>query len=207
MTHSQVLSESKASCGELSRYGNGDNDECRHSKKEFKKGELPILALLPALKLPPRIMTKNAHLSEEPEFVIVNIWTAPNAVEIVKGVPGTLGWNHKFDMDCFSKMLSKIAYCIAVARLGSGGFDPLVLDYILGKHAFGWDWFIGNTAIQRPPEVAPADRWHHVRMFPCLFAGWLLLVVRICLFGHINSPTYDVIVGSMNAAQGRQFIP
>jgi hypothetical protein len=91
----------------------------------------------------------------------------------------------------FARMLAKIAYSYAVAKVGYGKFRPLVLKLILGKtdtlsHWVGGDW-----------DIPPADQWsvHTLEIYQQEAVGRTFLVVSIRLFPFFGTPVYRVVVG------------
>jgi len=85
----------------------------------------------------------------------------------------------------FARMLAKIAYSYAVAKVGYGQFRPLVLKLILGNtdtlsHWVGGDW-----------DIPPADQWsvHTLDIYQQEAVGQTFLVVSIRLVLSLERPS------------------
>jgi hypothetical protein len=100
-----------------------------------------------------------------------------------------------FDARVFGLMLAKIAHSFAVAKLGIGGFQPLLQDMIRGFGPPYLGLYIGCSLDQESNSIYRHDlRLEEYNSVD----GVDLLVARIRLFGDRGMPTYHVVVGTPN---------
>lgn len=93
----------------------------------------------------------------------------------------------------FSRMLAKIGYAYAIAKLGTLAFRPLILDLILGRSEMMTHWIGGQSNV---PPPTPADEIHQIRSAWATLHNTTYLIVTIRLFSSIGSPEYIVVVGT-----------
>lgn len=107
-------------------------------------------------------------------------------------------WTTKVDVQAFGQVLAKTAHAFAVACLGQGAFQPLLLDYILGDEVGFNTYLIGDAGPQPPigklhqlsmKGVVPLDAKGRRQSPLGLYA------VEVRLFAHLPTPTYLVVVG------------
>lgn len=101
--------------------------------------------------------------------------------------------------DVFCQMLAKIAYSFAIAELGYGAFEPLVLPIILGKST-NFGHLIGGDPQPPPPSAHLHEaswEWQIVRL-------QTYIVVNVRLFGQSGAPQYHVVVGTSGLISPQQ---
>jgi hypothetical protein len=97
----------------------------------------------------------------------------------------------KFDASTFARFLSKIAHSFAVASLGEGTFNPVLLDFIR-KGGNKPRVFVGGEL-----EITPAEPFAYDIRLGIIeqVNGARYLSARIRLFSYLGTPTYVVVVG------------
>jgi hypothetical protein len=98
--------------------------------------------------------------------------------------------------DSFCKMLAKIAHAYTVAELGNDRFLPFLSGYCRGVN-FDRLQFIGCV----PGNDATEDSLHTIDLSTIQNGHMQFLVSDIRLFAFMNTPTYRVIVGSVEHSQ------
>jgi hypothetical protein len=101
----------------------------------------------------------------------------------------------------FGRVIAKIAHAYAASLLGIESFNPLLLDFILGKKENVFD-FVGG-----PDEITDFKRekkfLHQVDILtlsnPDRTDLLPLVIVNICLFSCLDAPIYQAVVGSLTA--------
>lgn len=90
-------------------------------------------------------------------------------------------------------MLAKIALGITVARLGIGGFIPLVRNFIRTEPNEYGRWVGGFAGTSR---TEPKSReLHSVRLVPNGGPDGKFIIVELRLFAEFDGPTNYVVVG------------
>ena len=100
----------------------------------------------------------------------------------------------------FMRLIAKIAHSYAVARLGLGGFDPLLKDFILGNNQFDASYLIGASRIQ----WSSPDR-HYIHLGLEKHRNHRFWVCRVQLFADFGLPEYIVFVGQIKG--GKKIAP
>lgn len=94
----------------------------------------------------------------------------------------------------FAQMLAKIGHCEAIQGLGRGGFEPLLIDTILGQTEYAFHYVGGED------ENLPHDgKSLHACKLGIDENGMVSCLIR--LFSGFSTPTYKVIVGPKNTDQ------
>jgi len=99
----------------------------------------------------------------------------------------------------FGRVIAKIAHSYAISLLGVDAFDPMLLDFILGKKENVFD-FVGG-----PDEVTEFQRdearLHHLDLVALSNPDRTdlphLLIANINLFSCFRAPVYQVVVGTL----------
>jgi hypothetical protein len=95
----------------------------------------------------------------------------------------------------FARMLAKIAYAYEVGNRGYGNFNPLILDFILGKTETANYWVGGDPVL---PTTHEPGTLHELSCRRCTTpAGKTFRVVGIQLFSFLRSPIYHVVVAEL----------
>lgn len=97
------------------------------------------------------------------------------------------------DLHVFTRMLAKIGYSYAVAKLGLNGFDPVLKSAINDpdRNSAGAVPYVGGQPMQ-PPEPA----LHTISEGTGTVGEITLHSVQIRLFAQFGAPTYVVVVGT-----------
>lgn len=95
----------------------------------------------------------------------------------------------------FARMLAKIAHVYAVAKFGEGAFEPMLLDFILGRSSTAPTYFVGGDLRPNLPEGDPNTLHEVHRLDAWRNHSELMFSVGIWLFGCFGMPRYHVIVG------------
>jgi hypothetical protein len=97
-----------------------------------------------------------------------------------------------FDVTAFTRMLAKIAYAHAVARMGYGSFEPLILDVIFNKTDTPSHW-VGGA----PGEIPQRESIVHQLWLDDdhLVNGQNYVAVDVRLFSFLETPRYRIVVG------------
>jgi hypothetical protein len=115
--------------------------------------------------------------------------------ELEKFIPDQYGFKlGTIRMLDFARMLAKIAHSYAVAKYGSGAFDPLLLDFISGRTENA-SYLIGgddSAMVQSQPSLMHDVYPIHCRTEP-KHEEYLLVAIR--LFAFLEMPRYLVAVG------------
>jgi hypothetical protein len=94
----------------------------------------------------------------------------------------------------FARMLAKIAHSYAFAKCGIDAFEPMLLDFILGR-AENASYLVGGDG-SGPPQRQPTIM-HDIYPVGCRVepSGAEYLLVAIRLFAFLDMPRYHVVVG------------
>jgi hypothetical protein len=117
--------------------------------------------------------------------------------EKVRQLGGAAAKFGSFDVNKFCRMIAKIAHGSALGALGWSpacappGFEPLLLDFILGKEAARFD-LIGSKMEDEPPF--PPNIPHFIEINHQTINGQEHLVVDVRLFAWLGAPRYQAIV-------------
>ena len=98
----------------------------------------------------------------------------------------------KFNHGIFWRLIAKTAHCLAVAQFGVDGFEPFVIDTILGRDASDKRDLIGCKL----PAEAPIEENNELG-FAVLESGTLAshILCSVRVFADLGAPTYCAIVG------------
>ncbi len=91
----------------------------------------------------------------------------------------------------FCLMLAKIAHSFAVAEIGSGQFEPLLLDLLLKRDLLNRANFIGGLKYDEPPS----QELHEISLDDHTCNRPDLVAVRIRFLSKLGTPTYYVVAG------------
>lgn len=92
----------------------------------------------------------------------------------------------------FSRMLAKIGHSYAVAQLGIGNFQPLLLDIINDRTPKFVGYLIGGSPVREPRGSA----LHELSLERHALSDETLYVVRVRLFAYLGGPIYYVVAGT-----------
>lgn len=92
----------------------------------------------------------------------------------------------------FLRMIAKIAHSYAVAEEGLHSFNPMLLDFILGRPTHHGPHWIGGVDPRPEFEGSPL---HVLDSFRHTVDGADYLMARIYLFYGYGAPAYEVVVG------------
>ncbi|WP_349433553.1 hypothetical protein [Pararhizobium sp. A13] len=151
---------------------------------EYELANFPIPIVLPLFD-PPRLI--NGTPPEKKRGQGFRLWHAKPKAPYSKGAVEV--WT-TFNPTSFIRTLAKIAYCVAVDRIGIDNFMPLVLGIIHGDDASldNWNEYIGVGSLQRASTDA-----YTMEIFAS--AKTRLIVVDIRFFSFAGAPTYSIAVG------------
>jgi hypothetical protein len=157
-------------------------------------GDKPVPLALPVLKYP-RLLRNMPKINESPvdHFWVVIWW--PKQGMSNKDYYGTENSSYDFTVEWgrFCRMLAKIGYSYAVAELGFGSFEPLVLDTILGTEDYdSIGHYVGGYIDYDPPS----KERHELDLLRYQVGSARYWVAKIRLFAWLGAPTYFVVVGS-----------
>jgi hypothetical protein len=158
--------------------------------------EIPV-TLLPTVYIalefpPPGVLSGAAKSKMNPEMKVhlkgdkAEIERAMRALDVGKfELESTAMWGP------FCRLLAKIGHTYAAAML-NGGYEPLLVDVILGKSEY-LSHYVGGTT----EPVPESDLWLSL----VTVEGELYLTVGIVLLGRGRLPPYQVVVGRVTDAE------
>lgn len=94
-------------------------------------------------------------------------------------------------VDAFCLMLAKIGHAYAVAELGNGNFEPLLLDLILKKDLSNRADFIGGLNY----DETPLNSLHELSLDDHTCYRPNLVSVRVRFLSKLGTPTYYFVAG------------
>ncbi len=117
-------------------------------------------------------------------------------VELLKTRYGVESFaSNSIDGWSLTRMLAKIAYADAIARIGLNNFKPLVIDLIL-REDIDPSTLVGTFAKIENPV---GDQFkYHFTLHEYTVEGVRYLVSKIRLFSNLGAPTYLVVVGLLD---------
>lgn len=92
----------------------------------------------------------------------------------------------------FKRLLAKTAHCAAVAEFGVDGFEPYLLDIVLGRDLTCSNYYIGMYPDLEPPIEGPFS--FEVGVIEGDPFG-SCIHVKVRFFADLGAPTYSVIAG------------
>ncbi|MBN9544080.1 MAG: hypothetical protein J0I19_01300 [Alphaproteobacteria bacterium] len=124
--------------------------------------------------------------------------------EIADRLGGKLIINQEFDMTAFAKLIAKIGYALTVAEVGVENFEPLSLDFILGKQPQVIGGVVGQSrwAPNKPPEH---PNFHHVYLKVIPYGGAHYFLGSVHFFCRWMPMVYSSIVGKLAANPNQRF--
>jgi hypothetical protein len=103
------------------------------------------------------------------------------------------------NLDAFSRMIAKIAYCHAIITVGMDGFISLVPSYLKKNNLnLGANYFVGTRMPVTHETEQRGD--HHVEIRYERIRGIQTVVANIRLFASWGAPTYHVYLGPATQA-------
>jgi HNH endonuclease len=106
--------------------------------------KIAVKGALPVFSRPPGLLVGQTYLDDAPLQTVVFY----EASQI--GHFGKAGATAHVDPMATIRMLAKIAHATAVGLCGLDGFDPFLVDLILGRSE-AWNMLVGAAPIQKPP--------------------------------------------------------
>lgn len=94
----------------------------------------------------------------------------------------------------FARMLTKIGHSQVMTALDHGDFTPICLPYILGKKS-NISYVVGGGSTNDPPQP---ESGYSLRTVQISTNESTLIVVEVRLLANNDTPTYHVVVGSVN---------
>jgi hypothetical protein len=91
----------------------------------------------------------------------------------------------------FFRLPAKIAHSFAIAELGVGAFQPLLLDYIKDRHAKDVPWHLIGGARRE----GPSDNDYEISWREQTVKGFKHVVVEMRLLARLNFPKFIVVAG------------
>jgi len=102
----------------------------------------------------------------------------------------------QFNMPAFSRLLAKIAHAYAVAEYGLDGFQPFLVELILGRDD-KLAYYIGGTNDALPDPVVDGKRFMHLQELGIYTMDERhLLCARLRLFSTVGFPVYWIVIGN-----------
>jgi hypothetical protein len=102
-----------------------------------------------------------------------------------------------------ARLLAKIAHGFGVVRYGYDGFEKFLPGIILGKNK-NTSYLVGGELEITKPNISSAKKgrgFHNVHVFSQDFGVKKdIVVARIQLFSHLETPRYYIIVGRLRGA-------
>jgi hypothetical protein len=100
-------------------------------------------------------------------------------------------------LDTFAlfRLLAKIGHSVAVAERGLDGFNPLLVNFILGNEIEKRFYYVGG-----PRRFKPAysrEGLHDLTLLALPVAEAVFLIARVRLFAQFGAPIYYVVVGTL----------
>lgn len=160
------------------------------------QNEYPFLVTFPYFSMPDLltgIVTKGNRGAVTNRFWIRGASTSYVFDEHVKSLKEKLKVygimpESKAHIEEFCQMLAKIGYSYAIAELGYGKFEPLLLGHIVDKELSNCADFIGSF----DKEEYPSKNLHELSLYQ---DNSNHIFVRIRLLARLGTPTYYVVVG------------
>lgn len=97
------------------------------------------------------------------------------------------------DVLSFSRLLAKVAHCLAVRQYGAN-FTPFLTDIILNDRGYNFRKFI-RSVDNTPPEPIDTSTRHRFEICEANVLNFRLIICRLTLFENLGAPTYDIVVG------------
>ncbi|WP_229189948.1 hypothetical protein [Bradyrhizobium brasilense] len=132
----------------------------------------------------------------------LNIATPPDFWQRARRVAGKgnkvlLGGGRKLRDDDFGRFLAKIAHSHAVASIGPGSFEPVLINAIRDLRPMYLSHYVG-AALNGNTPVLPTEHLHTLQIGQVQFdeTGERIVCVRVRLFAVYGFPAYDIAVGA-----------
>ncbi|MDN3645645.1 HNH endonuclease [Pontixanthobacter aestiaquae] len=97
------------------------------------------------------------------------------------------------DIISFSRMLAKIAHCLAVEAYGLN-FTPYLPRMIRCDEQFNFRKYIRSKDNEALTSINPATK-HTIQFCRMAIGDYKLLGCRLTLFSNLGAPTYEIVVG------------
>lgn len=111
--------------------------------------------------------------------------------------PGRLTATFTSEPKSFGRMLAKIGHSQVMTALDHGDFSPICLPYILGDKS-NISYVVGGGPTNDPPQPASG---YSLRTIQISTNEGTLIVVEVRLLANNDTPTYHVVVGSVNGKE------
>lgn len=108
--------------------------------------------------------------------------------------PGRLVLSFKHVPESFGRLLAKIGYGNILTVLNPDDFQPLALDYILGRKQ-NISYLVGSTEAMKGDVVG-----YRLRNMLTGYYDYMFIVVEIRLFANVFSPIYHAVSGVVQGA-------
>jgi hypothetical protein len=168
------------------------NRNGRDEKVMVRVEDHPSALFLPHLANPPILQRHIGPPVVDPVGMFIK-WFNYNE-EVLRRKYGVEHWaTPSLDFFIFTRMLAKIGHAYAVAKLGLGGFDPLLRHAIIDPNR---DSAAATPFVGGRPTAAPEQALHTLEEVTTTLEGVTYNLVFIRLFAQFGAPTYAVVAGT-----------
>ena len=107
-------------------------------------------------------------------------------------LPSAIRIEISYNPRTFTRLLAKIAHCVAILRYGVNGFEPFLLKHILEDDPYAPHLIGGDTFSTRPDPKCE----HELEMYTIPDDNQKRIIIcKIRLFAYEKMPTYVVATG------------